>query len=174
MVNQKSTLSGVPLEIERKFLIKMPDESELQKRYKKEQILQTYLVPTDTAPIRRVRKSEIENDVKYYYTEKIRVSDTTRIEKVQEISENQYQDYLKEIDLKSNPIHKTRYHVPNNNLYFEVDIYPEWTDKAIVEVELESENSEVILPKELIKIREITRENNYRNENLAKNGFYTV
>ena len=40
------------------------------------------------------------------------------------------------------------------NQYFEIDIYPFWNDKAILEIELSDENTEIKFPKEINVIKE--------------------
>ena len=66
------------------------------------------------------------------------------------------------------PIRKTRYCLSENNLYFEIDIFPFWKDQAILEVELSDENQEIIFPKELEIIREVTDDENFKNIALAR------
>ena len=55
----------------------------------------------------------------------------------------------------------------NKNQYFEIDLYPFWDDKAIVEIELNDENQDIELPKQLKLIREVTDDPNYKNSSLA-------
>ena len=49
------------------------------------------------------------------------------------------------------------------NQYFEIDIYPFWNDKAIVEIELSDENTQIAFPPFLKVIKEVTDDNNYKN-----------
>jgi CYTH domain-containing protein len=55
-----------------------------------------------------------------------------------------------------------------NNILYELDIYPFWNDKAILEVELENENQNVDIPDFLELIEEVTNDNRYTNYSLAK------
>ena len=57
----------------------------------------------------------------------------------------------------------------HENQYFEIDIYPFWNDKAIVEIELNSENEEVKMPKCLYVLKEVTDDNRFSNYSLANN-----
>ena len=46
--------------------------------------------------------------------------------------------------------------------------YPFWSDKAIVEIELSDENAEIVFPKQLKVIKEVTDDDSYKNASLAK------
>jgi len=70
-------------------------------------------------------------------------------------------------DTSKHPIRKTRYCLIYQNQYFEIDIYPSWNDKAIVEIELNNEKQEIKFPQELKIIKEVTNDNNYKNISLA-------
>lgn len=172
MVNQESIGNGEPLEIERKFLVKYPDVEKLEKMpdVRKVEILQTYL-PTEDNMIRRVRERTEGDVTDYWYTEKIRISEIVRIERESPISRDRYQELLANADPDAQPIRKTRYYLNANDLCFEIDLYPQWSDKAIVEIQLKDENDEVELPEILEEIREVTRDPRYKNESLAFNGF---
>jgi CYTH domain-containing protein len=56
-----------------------------------------------------------------------------------------------------------------NNKYYEIDIYPEWKKQAIMEIELKSEDEEVILPEGIKVIKEVTGDPSYSNFEMAKN-----
>lgn len=55
-----------------------------------------------------------------------------------------------------------------NGLYYEIDMYPEWRDKAIMEIELHSDTQQVIFPHNVKVIREVTDDSSYSNHSLAK------
>jgi len=172
MVNENSLLDGgEPLEIERKFLIKYPDIAQLEELgCKKSEIRQDYL-PNINNKIRRIRKAIINGETKYFYTEKFRLSDTVRIEREKEISEDEYNELFDERAVGSYTINKTRYYYYEGDFCFEIDLYPEWEDKALVEVQLPTETSAVKLPSWMKSIREVTGDKHYKNEYLAFNGF---
>ena len=56
-----------------------------------------------------------------------------------------------------------------NSEYFELDIYPFWSDRATLEIELLDENQPYTLPDFISVIREVTFEKEYRNFALAQN-----
>ena len=71
-------------------------------------------------------------------------------------------------DITKRQIHKTRYCLSYENQYFEIDVYPFWDDKAIVEIELCDENAEIKFPEQLKIIKEVTDDDAYKNYSLAK------
>ena len=76
--------SNVPLEIERKFLIKYPSKDVLNNLNfsSRNEIIQTYLKSADSKTERRVRqRGNKEDGYSFYYTEKTPVSDVERVEK---------------------------------------------------------------------------------------------
>lgn len=172
MVNQESLIDGgEPLEIERKFLIKYPDVKKLEELgCRKVEIRQDYL-PTLENKIRRIRKAQEGDAVKFFYTEKIRLSDLVRIERENEITEAEYNELVPEIAAETTPIIKTRYYYVDGDLCFQIDLYPQWTEQALVEVELRTETTTVKLPEWMDSIREVTADKKYKNEYLAFNGF---
>ena len=56
----------------------------------------------------------------------------------------------------------------HNKHYFETDVYPFWTDKAIAEIELSDESAEIRFPKEIKVIQEVTSDPSYQNAKLAE------
>ena len=52
--------------------------------------------------------------------------------------------------------------------YLEIDVYPFWNDKAILEIELSDENAVIVFPKQIKVIKEVTDDDSYKNSSLAK------
>jgi CYTH domain-containing protein len=156
-----------PYEIERKFLIKYPSISWLEKNCKKSEIIQTYLKSNDNEEVRVRQRGDNGN---YIYTETIKknINDIKRIEIEKRLSKDEYLELLMNADTTKHPIRKTRYCLIYQNQYFEIDIYPFWNDKAIVEIELNNENQEFEIPKQLEVIKEVTNDKKYKNSELAK------
>ena len=158
-----------PMEIERKYLIEYPNikELEMMPNCTKVDITQTYLKTTDDTE-RRVRARGIDGAYLYYLTEKKKISNLKRIETERKLTQDEYINLLMEADNKLHTIHKTRYCLADNNQYFEIDIYSEWDKQAILEIELSSENQEVIIPDYLKVIKEVTDDEEYKNYQMAK------
>lgn len=71
-------------------------------------------------------------------------------------------------DTTKRQIRKNRYCLTYENQYFEIDIYPFWDDKAIVEIELSDENAEITFPEQIHVIKEVTEDEAYKNASLAQ------
>ena len=160
-----------PLEIERKFLIEYPDVKwlELQPNCRKVDIIQTYLIAPEGEEL-RVRQRGENGSYIYFKTCKRRVSDVARVEVEERLSQDEYLRLLMEAVPDLRPIRKTRYCLTYDNQYFEIDVYPFWDDRAIVEIELREENEAIRFPKQLRVLREVTQDERYKNASLAKTG----
>ncbi len=155
-------------EIERKFLIKFPDTVLLEGLCGCERIdmSQTYLLCDDGSM--RVRKSVSDGRTVYYRNIKKRISDMSHFEDEKVISEETYNELLFCRDGARNTIEKTRYAIPFCGHIIEIDVYPFWTDRAVLEVELGSEEEEFELPEYVCVIKEVTGDKRYSNKALAK------
>ena len=74
---------------------------------------------------------------------------------------------MMEADTTKRQIRKTRYCLIYQNQYFEIDIYPFWNDKAIMEIELADENQQISFPKFIKIIKEVTDDEAYKNSSIA-------
>ena len=154
-------------EIERKYLIAMPDPTFLEANASPSEIEQTYLTPPDHNVTARVRKRGREGDWTYTHTQKIRLSDLRRIEDEREIDAEEYRQLLLQADPRKRVIRKTRWVLPWRGQSFEIDVYPFWTDRAIMEIEIEDEGQAVELPPQILILREVTADLRYTNASLA-------
>ena len=155
-----------PYEIERKFLIEYPDINWLNKNCKKLEIIQTYLNSENNEEV-RIRQRGINGNYIYTKTIKKNINNLKRIEIEKRLSKDEYLSLLMNADITKQQIRKTRYCLIYKNQYFEIDIYPFWNDKAIVEIELNNENQEITFPNKLKVIKEVTDDVNYKNSSLA-------
>ncbi len=160
--------SKLPLEIERKFLIEYPDLKELERLSggNFSDISQTYLVG-EKGTSERVRLRTRDGVTVYTHNTKIKLSSMKRIEFEDEVSEDEYRELLKRADPNCRTIKKVRYCVPHGGFTFEIDVFPFWSDKAFMEVEMPSEDTSVDLPNFVKIIREVTDDNRYTNHALA-------
>ena len=161
-------MSNTPYEIERKYLIRMPDAKVLSQYPDAtvSAITQTYL-HEKTHPHQRVRARETDGRVVYTHTHKTAVTDVTRVEIEQEITEDAYHAFLSCADANHATIYKIRYAIPFDGLVWEIDIYPFWQNVAILEVELSSEDQVFSLPPFVSVVREVTEEREFSNRQLA-------
>ena len=157
-----------PYEIERKFLIDMPDINLLESmtNCEKVNIVQTYLKSSDSEEV-RIRQRGNEGNYTYSKTRKIPVSGIKRIEIEERLSQEDYINELLNADPRKGQIIKTRYCLCYDNQYFEIDIYPFWNDKAIVEIELNDENQNIKFPPFLSLIDEVTDNQDFKNSSIA-------
>lgn len=161
-------MNNPPLETERKFLIKYPDTALLASigGTLVKEITQTYLL-CDTGSL-RVRKTTCEGATVYHRNEKRHVTDITSEEYEKEISEEAYTELLRCADMSRKPIEKTRYAIPFDGHIVEVDVYPFWSDRAVMEIELLSEDEAYTVPECIEIIKEVTADKRYSNRALSK------
>ena len=158
-----------PFEIERKFLIEYPDIKWLESipNCQRIEIIQTYLKSDNDEEV-RVRQRGIDGHYIYFQTTKRKVSDIKRVEIERRLSESEYIRLLMNADTTRRQIRKDRYCLTYENQYFEIDVYPFWNDKAIAEIELSDENTDIKFPKKIKVIKEVTDDESYKNASLAK------
>ena len=157
-----------PLEIERKFLIKYPDIKLLDSidTCRRVPVTQAYL-DTPGEGMFRIRRRGESNDAVYIKTVKRKINDLTHIEIEDYISENEYYAYLEQKEFIHGIISKDRYCIALNSMYYELDVYPFFSDRATLEIELLSEDQPYVLPGFVEVIREVTFEKQYKNKYLA-------
>ena len=161
-----------PVEIERKFLVEYPDPSWLKdlSPSRSVSITQIYLNAPPGEEI-RIRQRSADGASLYYQTTKRNLTGKKRIEVERRISEAEYHTLLADADPSRHPIQKTRTYFLYQNQYFELDTYPFWRDRAILEIELSGETEPVRVPERCRVIREVTDDPNYKNAALAKLNF---
>lgn len=156
------------IETERKFLIAYPDINLLlsQKGIETKEIVQTYLL-SENGVTDRVRKV-ISNGTEFYVrTRKKRISDVSCFEEEKRITFEEYEKLLEKADKSLSAIIKTRHVFPFQDHIIEIDIYPFWNDRAILEVELTNETEAFGIPGFLSVIKEVTDDKRYKNARLA-------
>ncbi|MGN0919191.1 MAG: AAA family ATPase [Alphaproteobacteria bacterium] len=158
----------VPLEIERKFLIRCPDDNVLKEHGAVPQkIVQAYLKSNGKTQ-RRIRERGNENGFTCFYTEKETLSPTKRIERERKIQQKEYLSLLTEAEYL---LTKTRWCFVDKGQYFELDTFDACPDQALLEIELTQENQQITLPDWITLIQEVTDLAEYRNYSIAQKGF---
>lgn len=158
-----------PMEIERKFLIGYPDLAMLEKlpNCQRVEIIQTYLTAPEGEES-RVRQRGSDGSYVYFQTTKRTVTGLKRVEVERRLSQDEYLRLLMDASPDCRPIRKTRYCLTHENQYFEIDVYPFWKDRAIMEIELSSEDTPIRFPDFLQIIRDVTEDPAYKNAALAR------
>ncbi len=159
---------NTPIEIERKFLIRMPDVAALVNldNIRIKQIEQTYLLTQDNSTA-RVRKISENGKVSFVKTVKKRISALSHYEDEGEIDYGQYEEELKNADPKRSTVVKTRYAFPFGTHIVEIDVYPFWNDRAVMEIELLAEDESFDIPEFIKVVKEVSEDKRYKNTNLA-------
>ena len=172
------------LEIERKYLIRIKNEKGLIESSPDtaiKEIVQTYLKCYEAGREKRIRQvyNKKEDETTYYFTSKTSVNNRNiekdplvRVEEEDRIDLQQYRLLLKQKDPETDTIEKVRICIPYQGLLLEIDKYKWWNDSniAMMEVELECEDTQVKFPEEYIEvIKEVTYDKRFKNNALAKN-----
>lgn len=152
-------------EIERKYLIAMPDAAFLEKCERSE-ITQTYLLG-DAFTTDRVRKRMRGDKCEYTHTVKYKLNNMRRIEDERVIDRAEYEALLERADPARNTIRKTRHCFDFDGRLWELDVFSFWEDRAFLEIELSDEGDAVTLPPEIRLIREVTDDPRYTNAALS-------
>ena len=152
-------------EIERKFLIAMPEKAFLDSCERSE-ITQTYLLG-DVNTTERVRKRVRADGCEYTHTVKIKLNSMRRIETEKVIGEEEYTRLLQRADPARTPIEKVRHCFTHDDLLWELDVFPFWDDRAFLEIELKDEKETFALPPGIRLIREVTDDPRYTNAALS-------
>ena len=156
-------------EIERKYLIRIPDTEALARRPNccRVEILQAYLKSEIPGEMIRIRQRGRDGHYLYYKTRK-RMIDGKRIELEERLSKNEYLELLMQADPDYRPIRKQRYCISENGLYYNIDIYPQWSDQALMEIELYGGEEKILFPEGIEIIREVTGEEAFTNPAIAR------
>lgn len=158
-----------PVEIERKYLIEYPDTEWLdaQEGCRAVEIEQAYLTNSSGEDV-RIRKRGTKDGYIYFETVKRGGAGLSRIEIERRISPAEYEEILAGAQGEVRWIRKTRYCLVYRGQYLEIDVYPFWDTKAVLEAELLSEEQAVEIPPEIHVIKEVTGDPDYTNYALSR------
>ena len=155
---------STPVEIERKYVIAMPDIAALQLMdgYTVSDIEQTYI---DSIPhvTHRVRARHYADGVAYTETKKTRIDKMSVFEDEREISEVEYRELMAKRKDGTVTLKKTRHTFLYLGRTFEIDVYPEWRNTAILETELPTRDTVVDFPSVIRIVAEVTGDKKYTN-----------
>lgn len=168
MKKEERRMESVGVEIERKYIIEMPDIELLssQKDFSASDIIQIYL-ESEPGQTRRIRARSKKGQTTYTETRKIRIDKMSSTEIEREITKEQFDELSRLQRAGSRIIKKTRYTFVFEGQLFEIDVYPEWSSTAIMETELASRESLVSMPHFLRVIREVTGIREYSNSAMS-------
>ena len=132
------------------------------------EILQAYLHSEVPGEMIRIRQRGRDGNYIYFKTRKRMIEGKKRIEMEERLSRNEYLELLMQADPQYRPIRKQRYCLSENGLYYNIDIYPQWNDRALMEIELYDSDEEVPFPEGIEVIREVTGEEEFTNPAIAR------
>ena len=159
----------IGLEIERKYIIEMPDVSVLsqQPEYTVSGILQIYIQGA-IGETHRVRRRDFSDRVVCTETRKIRIDKISSTEIEGEISIEEFDRLALTILNGTQPINKLRHTFIYEGQIFEIDVYPQWKSTAIMETELDDPKKEVKIPSFINIVREVTGNKAYSNAGMSR------
>ena len=157
------------IEIERKYIIKLPDLSVIcrEKNYTESDIVQIYL-SSGAGVTHRIRSRRYGEKIVYTETTKKKIDKMSVYEDEREISEDEFSILSKSIEKGTRPIIKKRVTFDFLGTTVEIDIYPDWQRCAILETELDSREASVALPEYIEIVREVTGDYRYSNAAMAR------
>ena len=157
-----------PYEARRRFLVEYPDISMLEDLPDcyREEIDQVYLHAPQNEEI-RLRKRRSGEDCVYYLTRTKTEGGHRRLDSEGRLTEREYMRLLGNADPEMKPIHKTRWSIYWKGHHYEIDLYPFWKDRAVLEVLLEDQDEDARIPDFLRVIREVTGDREYEIASLA-------
>lgn len=164
----------IPIKHQKKYLIKKPSSSLFTYNLpiEKVDIIQSYLRSSKKSE-RKIRQVCKNGNFFYYYSEKNYISGSGYLVCERRITDREYLTYLTEVDPLMCPIKKQRLFFIYQNQYFTIDIFNFWSDTAILELDLTSENSNIEIPESIEVIKDVTNSPDYRNYYIAKQqGFW--
>lgn len=171
LISEIAAVLGEPQahETQRKFLIEYPDLEELQKlpNCEKVHITQVYLKPERGERV-RIRQRGSNGSYIYFENRKKLDAGNERIEVERRLSKEEYMVRLLDADPDTFALRRDRYCLTDGNQVFEIDVYPFWKDRAIMEIKLSDPDEEIRFPKMLKVIEEVTDREEYRNSTLAR------
>ena len=139
----------------------------VQNSYSQSRILQIYLTGAE-GETRRIRRRVFDDKIQYTETIKIRINATSSTEMEREITDDEFTSAKSHALQGYTPIEKTRYTFIYNNQLFEIDVYPNWKNTAIMETELESPEQIIEFPDFIKIIREVTGNKAYSNAGMSR------
>ena len=160
---------SIPVEIERKYVIVMPDTDTLrsQSGYTVSEIEQTYIESAEHVT-HRVRARRYADRLVYTETKKVRIDKMSAIEDEREISRAEYELAVSKKKTGTHTVRKTRHTFEHAGQIFEIDVYPEWVRTAVMETELESRGQTVSMPDFIRIVAEVTGDKKYSNASMSQ------
>ena len=158
----------VPLEIERKFLVRC-DAKAIPVQAQKIDIEQAYLPTQKEGEELRIRRRGKDGSWVCYMTHKFFLKHGVRSEHEHHIDAREYFEFFRNRDRNFHPIEKDRYCFVWDNQYFELDVFlAPHEGLQLLEIELTEESSAVSIPPFVEIIKEVTCDLSFSNKELSR------
>lgn len=143
----------------KKYLVDMPVQNQFPKfiNIYPIDILETYLYSKDDSIQRLIRKIRSDGNIFFYYIETSSI-----VKKERKITKDEY--YLLMASGKKS-VRKKKYYFLYEKQYCTLVKYPEWFDKAILEINSTYENSFICIPNWINVIKEVTNMPSFEKNN---------
>ena len=157
------------IEIEKKYIILKPraDELSAMADYSVSEIEQIYL-SSPQGITHRVRSRKFTDRTVFTETTKVRIDKMSAYENEREITESEFESLSERRDEKTRAIKKHRHTFVFSGQLFEIDVYPEWKNTAILETELADRNTAVEFPSFLKIVSDVTGDKRYSNASMSR------
>jgi CYTH domain-containing protein len=159
------------LEIERKYIIRMPRVETLSRmpNFTESDILQLYLENTKEGASHRIRKRVYKGkSPEYIENTKLRIDGMTVVEWEQPISASRFEELSRTRPTDLSPVYKTRYTFDYLDKTVEIDVYPQWKHACVMEIELTRADDVPGIPSFIHVIKDVTGDNSYSNHTMAR------
>ncbi len=153
---------------EKRYLIEYPNIDFLQnlKSCKKVDVIQTYLKSNNKEEVSIEQRGV---DGNYIYS-KIQNNKFENVKEEKRITKEEYLKLLMDADINFRQIRKTRYCLMNDKCYCNIDIYPFWKEKAIMEFQMKKDK-EILIPSYVNVLKEVSDDERYDSYSIAKSIF---
>lgn len=156
------------IETEKKYIILKIDAKTLEEQnaFTSSEITQIYL--SDSEMTHRIRKRVYADGVtEYTENTKKRISVMSSVESENIIGAERFESLKENIEPGSRALKKTRITFEYSSKTFEIDVYPEWKNTCILEVELDREDENIDFPDFLTILADVTGKKEYSNHSMA-------
>lgn len=153
-------------EHQEKYIVEIPSITYFfEKKAQKRHIVQTYLKPYGNEE-RRLRMLGDGKNFVYYLSRKEIGSNTGIQEK--RIGRDMYDTLMMEMDPSKKPIIKDRWYFSDHNVYYNLDVYPNWKKHAILEIRSSQEDVITQLPQDIKMVKNVTEDTRFQNYRLSE------
>ena len=90
------------------------------------------------------------------------------LETEQRLTKDEYLSLLMDADTSLRQIRKNRYCLTENNLYFEIDVYPFWKQQALLEIQVNDPHQHIAFPPSLSILRDVTHDSAYKSYGISQ------